>query len=313
MQVLCTFGIKMLIFFEYMQVWWTSSPSNLHILKKIKNFDREKSPNLHILKKIKTFDSEKSPNLHILKKIKKNKNFRLYVGLTGIDELVFDFFDFFEYMQVWWLFTIIFLIFLSICRFCALLASTCWSFLSICRFGEPQVPQTCIYSKKMKNFDREKSPNLHILKKIKTFDSEKSPNLHILKKIKKNQTLCGTDWHRWISFWFFWFFWVYAGLVTFHYHFFDFFLSICRFCALLASKCWSFLSICRFCALLVVKIMHFLLLMQVLERYKSQNLQRVCHFEVNKAQIKTGIRFWFSYYFILLKNKIIKTKPIGCA
>ena len=49
---------------------------------------------------IKTFDSEKSPNLNILKKI---KNFRLYVGLTGIDELVFDFF---EYMQVWWLFTI---------------------------------------------------------------------------------------------------------------------------------------------------------------------------------------------------------------
>ena len=35
------------------------------------------------------------------KKIKKIKNFRLYVGLTGIDELVFDFFDFFEYMQVW--------------------------------------------------------------------------------------------------------------------------------------------------------------------------------------------------------------------
>ena len=49
-----------------------------------------------------SFDREKSPNLHILKKI---KNFRLYkrfyVGLTGIDELVFDFFDFFEYMQVW--------------------------------------------------------------------------------------------------------------------------------------------------------------------------------------------------------------------
>ena len=34
--------------------------------------------------------------------------------------------------------------------------------------------------------------------------------------------------------------------------------------------------------------MHFLLLMQVLERYKSQNLQRVCHFEVNKAKIKSG-------------------------
>ena len=58
--------------------------------------------------KITNFDSEMSPNLHILKKIKRIKNFRLYVGLTGIDELVFDFFDVFEYMQVWWLFTIIF-------------------------------------------------------------------------------------------------------------------------------------------------------------------------------------------------------------
>ena len=74
---------------------------NLDILKKIKHFDSEKSPNLDILKKIKNFDSEKSPNLDILKKTKKNKNFRLYVGLTGIDELVFDFFDFFEYIKVW--------------------------------------------------------------------------------------------------------------------------------------------------------------------------------------------------------------------
>ena len=57
----------------------------LHILQKVKHFDREKSPSLHILKKtnilmpkvyktcmyskiIKSFDSEKSPNLHILKK-----------------------------------------------------------------------------------------------------------------------------------------------------------------------------------------------------------------------------------------------------
>ena len=53
-----------------------------------------------MLKKNKSFDREKSLNLHILKK-KQNTNFRLYVGLTGIDELVFDFF----------------LIFLSICRF----------------------------------------------------------------------------------------------------------------------------------------------------------------------------------------------------
>ena len=50
------------------------------------------------------------------------------------------------------------------------------------------------------------------------------------------------------------------------------------------------------------KIMHVLLLMQVLERYKSQNLQRVCNFEVNKAQMKNGICFCFSFYFILLKN-----------
>ena len=71
---------------------------NLHILKKVKSFDREKPPNLHIFKKIKSFVREKSPNLHILKKIKTIKNSRLYVGLTGIDELVFDFF---EYMQVW--------------------------------------------------------------------------------------------------------------------------------------------------------------------------------------------------------------------
>ena len=54
------------------------------------------------------------------------------------------------------------------------------------------------------------------------------------------------------------------------------------------------------CAL--VKIMHFLLLMQVLERYKSQNLQRVCNIEVNKTEIKNGIRFWCSFHFILLKT-----------
>ena len=51
----------------------------------------------------------------------------------------------------------------------------------------------------------------------------------------------------------------------------------------------------------------------VLEKYKSHNLQRVCNFEVNKAQIKDGIRFWCSFFFILLKNKKFKTQPIGCA
>ena len=44
----------------------------------------------------------------------------------------------------------------------------------------------------------------------------------------------------------------------------------------------------------------FLASLQVL--WLSQNLQRVCNVEVNKAQIKNGFRFWFSYYFILLKN-----------
>ena len=91
--------------------------------QKKQNFDREKSPNLHILKKIKTFDSEKSPNLHILKKIKK---FRLYVGLTGIDELVFDFFLIFLSICTFGDFSLsFFFIFLGICRFCALLASKC--------------------------------------------------------------------------------------------------------------------------------------------------------------------------------------------
>ena len=81
----------------------------------------------------------------------------------------------------------------------------------------------------------------------------------------------------------FWFFWVYAGFVHFWHQNVDFF--------------WVYAGL-----VCLVKIMHFLLFMQVLERYKSQNLQRVCNFEVNKAQIKNGIRFWCSFYFILLKT-----------
>ena len=81
----------------------------------------------------------------------------------------------------------------------------------------------------------------------------------------------------------FWFFWVYAGVVHFWHQNVDFF--------------WVYAGL-----VCLVKILHFLLLMQVLERYKSQNLQRVCNFEVNKAQIKNGIRFWCSFYFILLKT-----------
>ena len=94
MQVLCTFGIKMLIFLSICRFRELQVPQTC-IYSKKQHFDAKSAQNLHILKKIKSFDSEKSPNLHILKNI---KNFRLYVGLTGIDELVFDFF---EYMQVW--------------------------------------------------------------------------------------------------------------------------------------------------------------------------------------------------------------------
>ena len=149
----------------------------------------------------------------------------------------------------------------------------------------PKVYKTCIYSKIIKSFDSEKSQNLHILKKI--------------KKIK-NQVIYASGFHI-------------------ESEIFDFliFLSICRFGDFSLSKLLIFVSICRCCALLASKccffdymqvmctpskIMHFLLLMQVLERYKLQNLQMVCNFEVNKAQMKNGNVLCFSFYFILLKN-----------
>ena len=121
--------------------------------QKNQHFDAKSAKNLHILKNIKSFDSEKSPNLHILKKI---KNLRLYVGLTGIDDLVFDF-----------------LIFLSICRFGDFSLSKLliffeymqvlrtfgikmlFLFLSICRFGEPQVFSNLhFYNQKAKTQNR---------------------------------------------------------------------------------------------------------------------------------------------------------------
>ena len=123
MQVLCTFGINMLIFFEYMQVWWTSSLSNLHILKKNKHFDREKLRSCIYSKKInilmpkahKTCIYSKKSKVLIVKshqtciyseKSKKIKNQFIYASQSHIESEIFDFFDFFEYMQVWWLFTI---------------------------------------------------------------------------------------------------------------------------------------------------------------------------------------------------------------
>ena len=81
------------------------------------------------------------------------------------------------------------------------------------------------YTQKNQHFDAKSAQNLHILKKTKVL-IVKSHQTCIYSKNQKNQksqTLCGTDWHRWIGFWCFWFFWVYAGLVTFHYQNFWFF------------------------------------------------------------------------------------------
>ena len=158
----------------------------------------------------------------------------------------------------------IFLIFLSICRSCNFSLSKCFVFwvyagLRDLRFTKPA------YTQKNQHFDAKSAKNLHILKKSKvlivkshqTCIYSKISKVLIVKshqtciysknqKNQKSQTLCGTHWHRWLGFCFSWFFWVYAGLVTFHYQNFCFFLSICRFGDFSLSKCLTFLSICRF-------------------------------------------------------------------
>ena len=93
MQVLCTFGIKMLIFWVYAG---------------LVNFKSLKPAYTYTQQKIKNLIGKSHQTCIYSKKIKKSKIFRLYVGLTGIDELGFDLF---EYMQVWWLFPIIFCFF----------------------------------------------------------------------------------------------------------------------------------------------------------------------------------------------------------
>ena len=104
--------------FERLEVQQT-----MHLLTKNQHFDAKSAQNLHIPKKTKN-DREKSPNLHILKKVKK-KNLRLYVALTGVDELVFDFVDFCLSICRFGDFSLSkLLMFLSI-WFCALLASKC--------------------------------------------------------------------------------------------------------------------------------------------------------------------------------------------
>ena len=86
------------------------------------------------------------------------------------------------------------------------------------------------------------------------------------------------------------------------------FLSICRFGGF--SLSFFFFESMQVLCTLGINMLIFFEYMQVLcaaggqnhaffashaglERYKSQNLQRVCHFEVNKAQIKTESGFDF--------------------
>ena len=236
MHVVCTFGIKMLFFwvyagsgaFPYQNVCFLWVYAGLRDFRFTKPAYTQKNQGV---------DSEKSPNLHILKK-------KTSQTLCCIDELVFDFLDSFEYMQV----------------LCALLASKCWSFLSICRFWAVPYQNVCFFVymqvwgtwgspnlhilKKNQHFDAKSAQNLHILKKIKSFDSEKSPNLHILKKIKKIKNLR-----------------LYVGLTGIDelvFGSFLIFLSICRFGDFSLSKLLIFLSICRFCALLASKCWFFL-------------------------------------------------------
>ena len=137
------------------------------------------------------------------------------MGLTGIDELVFDFFDFSEYMQVRWLFTIKTFVFFEymqvLCAFgIKMLILIFWVFAGSELFpikmfvffeymqvwGTWGSPNLHIL-KEDQHVDTKSAQNLHILKKIKSFDSEKSPNLHILKKIKKikNQFIYASQSH----------------------------------------------------------------------------------------------------------------------
>ena len=95
--------------------------------------------------------------------------------------------------------------------------------LQKCRFERLEVHQTCIYSKKTK---------VLIVKSHQTcIYSKKS------KTNQKKQFIYASESHIESEIFVFW---VYAGLVTFNYQNFLIFLSICRCCALLASKCCFF-------------------------------------------------------------------------
>ena len=165
MQVLCTLGIKMLIFLSICRFGEPQVSQTCIYSKKSKILIGKRHQTCIYSKKSKHLIVKSHQTCIYSKKSKKIKNFRLYVGLTGTDELVFDFFDFFEYMQVWWLFTIKIFDFFEYMQVLCTLGIKMLIFLSICRFGELQVlkpaytqkiskqlivksHQTCIYSKK---------------------------------------------------------------------------------------------------------------------------------------------------------------------
>ena len=176
--------------------------------QKNQHFDAKSAKNLHILKKSKVLIVKSHQTCIYSKKSKKIKTLRLYAGLTGIDDLVFDFLDFFEYMQVWWLFPIKMFDFFEYMQVWGTWGSPNLHIPKKNNILMPKMHKACIYSKISK---------VLIVKSHQTCIYSKN------QKNQKSQTLCGTHWHRWLGFCFSWLFWVYAGLVTFHYQNFCFF------------------------------------------------------------------------------------------
>ena len=142
----------------------------------------------------------------------------------------------------------------------------------------PKEHKTCIYSKKITNFDREKSPNLHILKKIKTFDSEKSPNLHILKRIKNFRLYVGL-----------------TGIDELVFEFFDFF-EYMQVWWLFTINFWDFFEYIQVLCTFGIKMLIFFEYMQVLCTAGSQNhafLASHAGFgEVQVTKPAEGMPFW---------------------
>ena len=118
----------------------------------------------------------------------------------------------------------------------------------------PKVHKTCIYSKKSKKI-------ILIVKSNQTCIYSKN------QKNQKSQTLCGTDWHRWIRFWFFW---VYAGFGDFSLSklwFFEYMQVLCTF-----GIKMLFFEYMQVLGLFRIKMFVFFEYMQVWGTSGSQNL-----------------------------------------